>query len=337
VRAVIADGLGKGWAVREVPDPSPGPADLLIAVEASGVCGSDIHLATRADYGGTFPRVPGHEFVGRVAEVGRDVRGWQPGDRAGVAWAQRWCGRCRMCSEQSYSFCAAGCDVTGGTVDGGHAELAVVDARAAIPLPVELEASQLAPVLCAGYTVYTALQDVAVAPGDRVAVIGVGGLGHLATQYARCLGGSVVAVTSNAGKRDELRGFGATDVVVARGEPAAEALRRAGGADVILVTGSGDPGQLSEAVRVGGRIALISPGDEPVAISARDAIFKRLRIVGSSPGPRDLLRQAIALHVDHGVRVATQVLPLEEAPRAFKLVSRGRARYRVVLVPNGPS
>lgn len=337
MRAVIADGLGKTWVVREVPDPTPGPADLLIGVEASGICRTDIHLNSRADYGGTFPRIPGHEFVGRVVEVGRDVRGWQPGDRAGVAWAQRWCGHCRMCREESYSFCTAGCDVTGGTVDGGHAELAVVDAAAAIPVPDGLDASQLAPVLCAGYTVYTALRDASVAPGDRVAVIGIGGLGHLAIQYARCLGASVVAVTSDHGKRNELYGFGAADVIVAAEEAAAEALGRAGGADVVLLTGSGDVGSIAEALRAGGRVALISPSDAPVAISVRDAIFKRVRIIGSSPGPRDLLRQAIALHEGRGVRVATQTFSLDEAPLAFDLVRRGAARYRAVLLPASPN
>src|SRR5205085_12694336 len=111
--------------------------------------------------------------------------GWSVGDRAGVAWAQRWCGRCRMCAEESYSFCEAGCDVTGGTVDGGHAELAVVDAAAAILVPGEPAADQIAPLLCAGYTVYSALRDTDVRPGDRVAVVGTGGLGHLAVQDAR--------------------------------------------------------------------------------------------------------------------------------------------------------
>src|SRR5207244_1943142 len=145
------------------------------------------------------------------------------------------CGRCRMCLRESYSFCEAGCDVTGGTVDGGHAELAVVDAAAAALVPEEPDASQLAPLLCAGYTVYSALREAAVEAGEDVAVVGAGGRGHLAVQYARVLGARVCAVTTTGSKRAELAGLGADEVVVCPPGAAGSALRERGGVDAILM------------------------------------------------------------------------------------------------------
>lgn len=333
MKAVVAEGLGRGWVVRDVADPCPGDRELLVQVEASSVCHTDIRLASDANFGGTFPRVPGHEFVGTVVETGSHVHEWSVGERVGVAWAQRWCGKCRQCLAQSYSFCERGCEVTGGTIDGGHAQYAVVDAAAAITVPTDPPATQLAPLLCAGYTAYSALQQTAVGPGDRVAVLGIGGVGHLAVQYARALGATVVAITRDSSKTAEIERFGAAQVLSPAPDQVVAELARDGGVDVLVVTADQPLGDIQRAVRVGGRIAIVAVGEETVQLTMREAVFKKLAVVGSSPGSRVLLQEAIAFHFAVGARSEVEQASLDGAPAAFERVRAGRAKYRVVFTP----
>jgi alcohol dehydrogenase len=333
VKAVIAERLGQPWVTAGISDPQPGARDLLVQVEASSVCHTDIRLATDARFGGTFPRIPGHEFVGRVVEKGRDVQEWDVGDRVGVAWAQRWCGKCRQCLEQSYSFCERGNDVTGGTVDGGHAEYAVVDALAAVPLPVQPPADQLAPLMCAGYTAYSALRQARVRPGDRVAVLGIGGVGHLAIQYARGLGATVLAVTRDPSKEPELRELGAAEVLSPDGGAVGAELSRVGGADVAIITAGSQLEAIYDGLRVGARVALVAVGDQSLQLQMRAAVLKRLTVIGSSPGSRRLLQELLAFHFAIGAHSEVEQLSLDAATEAFARVRDGQARYRVVFTP----
>lgn len=333
MKAVIAERLGQPWVTADISDPQPGARDLLVQVEASSVCHTDIRLATDARFGGTFPRVPGHEFVGRVVERGWDVQQWEVGDRVGVAWAQRWCGKCRHCLEQSYSFCERGNDVSGGTVDGGHAEYAVVDSFAAVPLPVEPPADQLAPLMCAGYTAYSALRQARVHPGDRVAVLGIGGVGHLAIQYARGLGATVVAVTRDPSKEAELHELGAAEVLSADGGALGAELSRMGGVDVAVITADGRLEAIFDGLRIGARVALVAVGDQSLQLQMRSAVFKRLTVIGSSPGSRRLLQELLAFHFTVGAHSKVERLPLDAATEAFARVRDGQARYRIVFIP----
>jgi D-arabinose 1-dehydrogenase-like Zn-dependent alcohol dehydrogenase len=332
VRAVVAPRLGGPWEVREVPDPSPGPGEVVLAVEASGICYSDVHALRNPAYGCVFPRVPGHEVVGRVGELGPGVERLAAGDRVGVAWAQRWCGRCRPCHDGWYAFCEQGSAATGVTVDGGHAELVAVDARSVERVPEEIPAAEAAPLLCAGYTVYTALRRAEVRPGERVAVVGIGGLGHLALQYARGLGAEVVAVTRSPGKRELLASLGAHEVVVAEGGAGA-ALRERGGADVIVAAGNSLDPDILAGLRTGGRLSLAGVSESPLTTTPLELVFRNATVLGASPGPRRLLRDLFALHLATGARALVETFPLERAPEALARVESGEVRFKAVLVP----
>jgi D-arabinose 1-dehydrogenase-like Zn-dependent alcohol dehydrogenase len=305
---------------------------VAVAVEASGICYSDVHLLTDPAYGGTFPRIPGHEFVGRIFELGTDVTGLAVGERVGVPWAQRWCGRCRTCVHGLFSYCEAGSDVTGGTVDGGHAEVAIVDASAVEPVPDGIPSAEAAPLLCAGYTVYSALCAAQVRPGELVAVVGIGGLGHLAVQYALGMEASVVAVTRSADKEDALHELGVSEVVVAEGGASA-ALKALGGVDVIVHTANAIEPDLANGLRVGGRLAVAGVPAGRLAITPREMVFRRLAIFGASPGPRHLLRDLLRFHLAIGARTIVETYSLDHAADALGRVIDGSVRYRAVLTP----
>lgn len=333
MRAVVVEGLGAAWRIEDVPGPVPGTGDVLVQVEAAGICHSDLRVSELAEYGGTFPRIPGHEVVGRVVAVGDGVAAERIGERVGVAWPQRWCGTCDPCTDGRYAFCERGTDTTGATVDGGLAELLVADARSVEPLPEELDPVEAAPLLCAGYTVYSALRDMDVRPGQRVAVVGIGGLGHLALQYARALHAVPIAVT---GAVELARELGAEEVIVEREWPG-RALAAAGGVDVILATGAHVASDLFSGLRVGGRLAVVGGGEERIDLPARDAVFRDAAVCGCSPGSRRVLRELLALHARAGCRVLTEVHPLEDAPIAARRLADGAVRCRAVVVPGRPA
>jgi len=331
MRAVVVQELGAAWVVEDAPAPALGLTDVLVRVEASGVCHSDVHLSRDSGYGGTFPRIPGHEFVGRVVATGEAVRSTVLGTRVGVAWPQRWCGCCRRCLDGYYAFCERGCDITGGTVDGGHAEFAAVDASSVVAVGEDLPASQIAPLLCAGYTAYSALRQAAVGPGDCVAVVGIGGIGHLAVQYASLMGASVVAVTSDSSKSADVRSLGAADVIAEASDDLGDELGRRGGVDVLVATTSVVLDAVLSGLRSGARVSLVGVGNEELRVSPRALVFGGVSVFGSSPGPRSLLAEVLAIHRSGKARVLVEELSLGAAGEAFSRCEAGSARYRLVL------
>ena len=332
MRAVVADAFGGSWSVEEVPDPEPGPDEVVLRVEASGICYTDIQQLRNTSYHGTFPRVPGHEPVGTVVARGPGVIAPDAGDRVGVAYAQRWCGSCVHCERGRYEHCDA-ISATGVTVDGGHAELMLVHAGSVEPIPAGLDPVEAAPVMCAGFTVYSGIRDCALEPGERCAVVGVGGLGHLAVQYAAALGGHVIAVTRDRSKEPVLRGLGAADVVVPNEEGVGAALRERGGVDVLLHTANGAEASLLHGLRPYGRLSLMGVTDDPVLTSPQEMVFGKFTVVGSSQGPRVRLREVLELHARAGVKTTVETFPLDDALEAFARVESGQARFRAVLAP----
>jgi D-arabinose 1-dehydrogenase-like Zn-dependent alcohol dehydrogenase len=334
MKAVVADRLGAGWRIAERPDPEPGPRDLLIQVEASGVCYTDVHELRDPAYGATFPRIPGHEPVGVIIARGEAVDEWEPGDRVGIAYAQGWCGHCEFCAEGRYEFCARALQ-TGVTVDGGHAELLIVDAGSVERVPKGLDPVEAAPLFCAGFTAYSGIRDAGLRPGERCAVVGVGGLGHLAIQYAAALGAEVVAVTRSPEKRAQLEELGAHEVVVAGGDGhgTGEALRRAGPVDVMIHTGNGLTPDLLRGMKVYGRIALVGGSHDSLTVTPIEMLFAHLTIVGSTQGPRHRLREVLELHARAGARTIIEPYPLSKALDAYENVETGQARFRAVIVP----
>ncbi|MFF1442754.1 alcohol dehydrogenase catalytic domain-containing protein [Streptomyces sp. NPDC058295] len=331
--SVVIPASGRGWTLEERDMPAPGAGDVLVRVLASGVCTMDVRQA-RGEMG--YPLlVPGHEFVGEVVSLGEGVHGLATGDRVGVTWHQRWCRVCEHCVRGRLELCKDA-DETGIHVDGGHAEYAVVDADSAVRIPPGLSDESAAVLLCSGYTAYSALVDTAVGPGTSVAVIGVGGIGHLALQYACAMGAArVVAVTGSAAKADLARELGADEVIVSDGGDFAPALKELGQVDAAVLT-SEAKGALASAVEglaPYGRLSVLPATVEPVPMVLQRLLHFKLTVRGSSQGPRNRLTETLRLHERHGLTALVDSHPLDKATDVLDRVARREAHLRAVLVP----
>ncbi|WP_158883788.1 alcohol dehydrogenase catalytic domain-containing protein [Amycolatopsis anabasis] len=338
MKAAVIPGLNETWEVREVPTPRPGPGEVLIRVHACGICHNDV-LATRGviPFPAITPAVTGHEPVGEIVEVGAGVTTRAPGDRVGTTWVQSTCGRCDYCrrglpvSGQAALNCAAPV-MTGFTAPGGHAEYLVAAAAATVLIPEDLPDELAAPMLCAGYTSWSALRAAEPRPGERVAVLGIGGLGHLAVQFAKACGLETVAMTHSADKHDLARELGA-DLVVGNGEE----LRAAGGADVVLVTGNSYPAASDalQGLRVNGRLVLagIDPaGAFTIAPNLAQPFFaQRQRVLGATHNGLDLLREALDLAASGVVTPRVECFPVAAVGEAVERVANGTVRFRAVV------
>src|SRR5258708_661174 len=211
MKAAIVPAANSPWLVQDVPTPEPGPNQVLIKIHASGLCYTDVHQ-TKGELPGEFPRTLGHEPVGEIVKLGVGVRTRRVGDRVGVPWIQASCGRCEWCLRGRPMFCADQVG-TSGNSGGGHAEYMLSYADAAMLLPDKLSYEQAAPILCSGYTVWSGLRWADPKPGERVAVVGIGGLGHLAVQYAKAAGFHTIAVSHSADKDKLIRELGADEIV----------------------------------------------------------------------------------------------------------------------------
>ena len=338
MKAAVIPEVNGTWELREVPTPEPGPGQVLIRVHACGVCYNDV-LATRGGipFPAISPAITGHEPVGEVVATGPGVTSRLVGDRVGVTWVRAGCGRCDYCrrglpvSGQTALNCPAP-TATGFSVPGGHAEYLVAAADETILLPEGLDYELAAPVLCAGYTAWSAFRAAQPAPGERVAVLGIGGLGHLALQFSRACGFETVAVTRSAGKHDLARKLGA-DIVVDSGA----ALRQAGGADVILATGLSYPAaaQALQGLRVNGRLVLagIDPA-EPFTIppgSHYPFFAQGQKILGATHNGPSYLQEALALVASGAVTPMVESFPASQVAAAIEKVGAGRVRFKAVV------
>ncbi|MFD6756935.1 alcohol dehydrogenase catalytic domain-containing protein [Micromonospora gifhornensis] len=336
MKAAVVPGVNQPWELREIPTPRPGPGEVLIRVRASGVCGNDVWL-TRGVY--PFPpfspTVVGHESAGEVVEVGPGVTTREVGDRVGATWVQGGCGLCDYCqlhlsvTGQSAMNCAAPA-LTGMTRLGGHAEYLVVPAESTVRLPGGLSYELAAPMLCAGYTAWSALRAGEPRPHDRVAVLGIGGLGHLAVQFSRACGFETIAVTRTPDKRDLAHKLGA-DLVVTDGAE----LQAAGGADVIVVTGISYPAA-SEALaglRVNGRLVLasIDPAGSFTIDPSRQFFAQNQRIVGATHNGLPHLVDALGMAASGAVVPMVEVFDKEQVTTAVDRVASGDIRFRAVV------
>lgn len=328
MRAAVAPAEKGKWVVQDVSSPKPGPGQVLIKVQASGICYTDVHQS-QGVLPGSFPRVLGHEPAGEIVALGEGVKTRRIGDRVGVPWLQASCGRCEWCLRgKPVIFCPQPVG-TSGEAQGGHAEFMAAYADATMLIPDGVSYEQAAPVFCAGYTVWSGLRFADPKPHERVAVVGIGGLGHLAVQYAKAAGFETLAVTRSRDKEKLIRELGA-DEVVGDGEK----LDAAGGADVILAT-TNSYQAMSDAVkglRPDGRLVWMGISSESFTLS-NDLIFKRGRIITSLQNHREHLYEALDYVAKGKVKVMTETFSLDDAPRAFEHVAEGRARFRVVMTP----
>lgn len=336
MKAVILHEIGKPLAIEEIPTPHPEPGQVLIRVAACGVCHSDLHLA-EGDWDllrpiTKLPLILGHEVAGTVAAVGEGVTELQIGDRVGVPWIHYTCGECEFCREGRETLCVKQ-KITGCTVDGGFAEYIIAPATHAAPLPKSLSFAEAAPLLCAGLTVYKAMKTAGVSEGQRMAVFGVGGLGHLAVQIGRAMGVHVCAVDVTDEKLAFAKSLGAQWTVNAAIEAAHKAIRSIGGVHVALVT-SASPAAYETALRClrrGGTLAVVGMANEPFKVSAVSLISGETKIVASAVGTRDDLRELFALVEKYPIRCKIETRPLDQVSQAFDDLKRGAVIGRIVL------
>jgi propanol-preferring alcohol dehydrogenase len=330
MRAAFAQQPGQALAVKEVTPPTIGPTDVLLKVAACGVCYTDLRVTSGTSAAGR-PLIPGHEPVGVVAAVGSAVTGYAVGDRIG-AHAFYSCGECAHCRAGEEEACIAGfARVAGLGLDGGYAEYLRVPADHAIPLPGDLSFTDAAPFFCAGLTTYAALKNGGLQPGQRVVVIGIGGLGHLAIPLARAMGAIVYAVTGTPDKRHLALERGATvagDVAAVAAE-----LQRVGGAHLVLNTANAldAVGALAPTMARQGAVVLVAAGGDTVPIPPGLFIGRQLRLIGSFFGSRQDLREVLALAQRHAIRPIVETYPLEEVNVAHARLRENQVRYRAVL------
>jgi alcohol dehydrogenase len=327
MKAAVVPSKDEQWQIREVETPEPGPNQVLIKIHASGICYTDVHQ-TQGSLPGAFPRVLGHEPCGQISAVGSAVTTRKVGDRVGVPWVQSTCGRCEWCLRGRPMFCAQqfGTSVEMG---GGHAEYMLAHADSTMPIPDNLSYEQAAPVFCAGFTVWSGLRWAKPQPGQVVAVVGVGGLGHLAVQYAKAAGFTTIAVSRSADKVDFIKKSLGADEVVVDGA----GLARAGGADVVLCTGNSTDSMVDavKGTRPDGCLVVMGFDEKPLQLSPGDLIMKRLRIIGSQQNNREYLYEALQLVAQGRVRVHTETFAFDDVHNAYSRVAEGKVRYRAVL------
>ncbi|MFQ5656083.1 MAG: alcohol dehydrogenase catalytic domain-containing protein [Candidatus Methylomirabilales bacterium] len=327
MRAAVVPAAHARWEVKEVPTPEPGPNQVLIKIHASGICYTDVHQAKGEIPGGTFPRILGHEPVGQIVAIGPGVTTRQVGDRVGVPWIQSSCGRCEWCLRGRPMFCAQQMG-TSGEMAGGHAEFMLAYANATVLLPDGLSYEQAAPIFCAGYTVWSGLRWADPKPHERIAVVGIGGLGHLAVQYAKAAGFSTIAISRSPDKDESIRELGADEIV-----RDGQGLAAAGGADVILGTSNSNDAMADsiQGLRPDGRLVLMGFEAKPFQLSPGDFILRRLRLVGSQQNGTEFLYEALDYAARGKVRVLTETYPLNEITRAYDRVAEGKVRFRAVI------
>ncbi|TMA51327.1 MAG: zinc-binding dehydrogenase [Deltaproteobacteria bacterium] len=316
---------------REIPEPGPG--SVRVKVEACGICHSDSFTKLGLWPGIQYPRVPGHEIAGTVDAVGSRVAGWTPGQRVGVGWHGGHCGYCDSCRRGDFVTCQVARQVPGITFDGGYADYVVVPAAALARMPEGLSAVEAAPLMCAGITTFNALRNSGARPGDTVAVLGIGGLGHLGIQFAAKMGFRTVAIARGRDKGPLARKLGASEYIDSQAQDPAAELVKLGGARVVLATVTS--GKAMTAVIGGlalnGRLIVLGAAPEPLEVPALLLIGGRRSIAGWPSGTSIDSQDTLAFSALTGVRPMNEVFPLERASDAYELMMSGKARFRVVL------
>lgn len=328
MKAAIVPGVSRPWEIREVNQPKVGPGQVLIKIKASGLCYTDVHISE-----GRFPMPPpqilGHEAVGEIVEVGPGVLSRNVGDRVGAMGFEGGCGRCEWCARGNSIFCQQ-MVMLGITALGGHAEYLVAPVDTTVLLPENLSYEQAAPMFCAGYTVWSGLQWAAPKPGETVAILGIGGLGHLALQLSVAAGFHTIAVSHSPEKDELIRGFGVREI--ARD---GKDLARMGGADIVLACGNSTQAMtdIIHGLRPDGELIVMGLDTTSLTISLAELILRRIRIYGSNHNNRAHLYEVLQIAASGKIKAMIETYSLDQAPKAYERVAQGKARFRAVLVP----
>ncbi len=332
MKMAIVPKAGAAFQIVERDVPQPGAGQVRIKVIACGVCHSDVFTKDGLFPGIKFPRAPGHEIAGNIDALGAGVTNWKPGQRVGVGWYGGHDGTCPSCRRGDFVTCS-NAQVPGIHYDGGYAEYVVVPQEAVAAMPEELDPIASAPLLCAGITTFNALRHSGATPSDLVAVQGVGGLGHLAIQFASKFGYKVVAIGRGPENASLAKKLGASVYVDSKATKAAEELQKLGGAQVVLATAPNakSMSELVDGLAVGGTLLIVGAAPDAIEVSPLQLIGARRRIQGWPSGvaadSEDTLRFALL----SGVKAMIETFPLEKAAEGYDRMMSGKAEFRVVL------
>ncbi|WP_330336327.1 alcohol dehydrogenase [Streptomyces sp. NBC_00557] len=333
VAQVTTAGGPFGLVEREVPQP--GPRQVRIAVDACGICHSDTLFVNAGLPGVTFPEVPGHEIAGRVEALGEGIEDWgyQVGDRVAVGWFGGSCGHCTSCRKGDFITCA-NLKVPGWAYDGGFGEKVIAPVDALARIPDALSAADAGPMACAGVTTYNGLRRSSAHPGDLVAVLGIGGLGHLGVQYAATMGFETVAIARGPEKADFAKQLGAHHYVDSTsGTPVGEALQSLGGASVVLATAGNSQAIAAtvDGLAPRGELVVIGADPEPLGISPVQLLMSGRIARGHPSGTSQDVQDTMEFSALHNIRPMTETVPLDDAQAAYQKMLSGAARFRMVL------
>ena len=332
MRVVQVAAPGAPFELVERELPSPGNGEVRIRVQACGVCHSDSFTKEGSFPGIRYPIVPGHEIAGRIDAVGPGAEPWRAGQRVGVGWHGGHCGRCDRCRRGDFVTCREG-RIPGITFDGGYADYMIAPAQALAPIPDELDSVAAAPLLCAGITTFNALRNSGARAGDLVAVLGIGGLGHLALQFASRMGFDTVAIARGKDKERLARTLGARRYLDSQADDVAAELAARGGARVILATVTSAKAMTAviDGLAVNGRLLIVGAAAEPVEVSPLQLIGRRASIQGWPSGVAADSEETLSFSAFSEVRPMVETFPLEQAAAAYERMMSGAARFRVVL------
>lgn len=332
MKAMQVPEAGRDFEAVEKEIPSPGRDEVLIKVQACGICHSDAFVKEGLMPGIEYPRIPGHEVIGTIEELGKDVDQWGIGQRVGVGWHGGHCYTCDSCRNGDFINCENG-QVTGIHFDGGYAEYMAAPESALASIPESFDASEAAPLLCAGITTFNALRNSSLEPGDLVAVQGIGGLGHLGVQYANKFGCKVVALSRGEAKKELALELGAHQYIDTEAANASEELQKMGGAKVILSTAPSSDAITSVVDGLGrnGQLMIVAAANDPIEVTPLQLIMGRKSVSGWPSGDARDSEETLAFSALKEITPKIETYPLEQANEAYSRMINNEARFRVVL------
>jgi alcohol dehydrogenase/propanol-preferring alcohol dehydrogenase len=332
MKAMQVTEAGGDFTLVEKEIPTPDKNEVLIKVQACGICHSDAFVKDGLMPGIEYPQVPGHEVVGTIEEVGSNISNWSKDQRVGVGWHGGHCYQCESCRNGDFINCE-NAKVTGIHFDGGYAEYMVAPESALAAIPDSLDSTDAAPLLCAGITTFNALRNSNLQPGDIVAVQGIGGLGHLGLQYANKFGCKVVALSRGTDKKELALGLGAHHYIDTEASNASEKLQEMGGADIILATAPSSKAISSVVNGLGrnGKLVVVAASDEAIEVTPLQLIMGRKSVTGWPSGDAKDSEDTLNFSALSNISPKIETFPLEEANAAYDRMINNEARFRVVL------
>ena len=331
MRAVQVGKAGGAFEIVERDIPEPGSGSVRVKVEACGICHSD-SIVKDGVMPIQYPRVPGHEVVGVIDALGDGVGDWKLGQRVGIGWHGGYCGKCEPCRRGQFFACVTG-QVTGVTLDGGYAEYMIASSTALALIPDELAFVEAGPLVCAGVTTFNALRNSGAVAGDTVAILGLGGLGHLGVQYAAKMGFRTVAIARGSDKASFAKKLGAHHYIDSQAQDVAAELLKLGGAKVVLATVTDAAAMTATIGGLGanGKLYVLGAPHEPLKVSAFPLIAGKRGVEGWYSGVSIDSQDTLAFSALTGVKAMIETYPLEQVSQAYEWMMSGKARFRVVL------